>query len=166
MDKKKRKIDLVKVALIIFCALLIVLIFKTFLIPMVLSMINILLKLVDLYKLLEMPYLFFGSAFFLILVWYIFSAICNITYELIEFVMTTNIYSSEKKNDSGEEIRDGAYCTQCGKHIEKDEWIHRDGIRVYYFFHLLKRNIWESYFCSNKCWKKFVRTSGKRRKVK
>ena len=97
---KKRKIDWGKVALIVFCGLLVYLIFKIFLIPAVLGMIGILLKLVDLYKLLEMPYLFFGSALFLFISWYFFNIFCNITYRLIKFVFTTSIYSSDKGNNT------------------------------------------------------------------
>lgn len=88
-------IKLDKLLLVIFCLLLSILIFKTFLIPMVLSMVSILLKLVDLYKLLEMPYLFFGSAFFLFMVWYLFNLLCNIIYKLFKFAVTTQIYKSE-----------------------------------------------------------------------
>jgi len=97
MNKFLKRINWANLLLIIFCLLLIILLFKTFLIPMVMSMINILLKLVDLYKLLEMPYLFFGSAFFLVFVWYIFSALCDITYRLFKFAMTTSIYTSQNR---------------------------------------------------------------------
>ncbi len=161
MGNNKKQIDWGKVALMIFCALLIILIFKTFLIPAVKGMIGILLGLVELYKQLEMPYLFFGSALFLFISWYIFSAICNITYFLIKYVFTTSVYSSEEKNNSKEEIREGSYCTQCGKHIRREDWKHRDGHIEKYFFGLLEKNIWDSYSCSDKCWKKFVRTSYK-----
>ncbi len=166
MVKQKRNIDFGKVALIVFSALLVIQIFKIFLIPMVLSMVNILLKLVDLYKLLEMPYLFFGSALFLFMVWYFFNAFCSITYRLFKFVITTSIYKTEKENDSKGEIREGAYCTQCGKHIEEGEWQQRDGRLERYFFGLLERDIWERYFCSDKCYRKFVRTLDKDKKIK
>lgn len=100
----KRKIRWDKIrwdnlVLVIFCLLLTIIIFKTFLIPMFLSMINILLKLVELYKLLEMPYLFFGSALFLFIVWYLFKIICNITYKLFKFAVTTSVYSSHKARE-------------------------------------------------------------------
>lgn len=163
---KKKTINWGNLALVIACLLIAILIFKTFLIPIVLGILNRLLKLIDLYKLLEMPYLFFGSALFLFISWYIFSALCNITYRLFNFAMTTSIYSSKKENDSKEEIREGAYCTQCGKHIEKEEWKHRDGHIEKYFFGLLEKNIWDSYTCSDKCWKKFVNTSYKGNKTK
>ena len=155
-----------KVSLVVFCALLIILIFKNFLIPAVLGMVDLLLGLVGLYKLLEMPYLFFGSALFLFISWYIFNIFCNFTYWLIKFVMTTSIYKTEKEKDSEGEIREGAYCTQCGKHIQKGEWKHREGHIEKYFFGLLERDIWCSYFCSDKCWKKFVNDSYKDKKKK
>jgi len=97
MGNKKRKINFRNVTLMIFSVFLIFLIFKTFLIPLALGMINILLKLYDLYKLLEMPYLFFGSALFLFMGWYLFRIFCNITYKLFEFLVTTSLYDSQKK---------------------------------------------------------------------
>ncbi len=166
MKNNKQKIDIGKLALIVFSLLLVILIFKTFLIPAVLGMLGILLKLVDLYKLLEMPYLFFGSALFLFISWYFFNILCNITYRLFKFAMTTSIYTSKKENDSEEEIREGAYCTQCGKHIEEGEWQQRDGHLEKYFFGLLEKDVWERYFCSDKCYRKFVRTSEKGNKTK
>ena len=60
----------------------IIYIFKIFLIPMLQRMIEMLLVLIELYKLLEMPYLFFGGVLGLVLVWYVFSAIANLTYYL------------------------------------------------------------------------------------
>ncbi len=161
-----KRIDIGRLMLIVFSLLLVILIFQAFLIPIVLGMVKSLLRLVELYKLLEMPYLFFGSALFLFISWCIFSALCNITYRLFKFAMTTSIYSSEKKDNSKEEIRDGAYCTQCGKHIKEGEWKCRDGHIEKYFFRLLEKDIWDSYFCSDKCWKKFVKISDKRSKVK
>ena len=92
-----RKIKWDKLSLVMFSLLIVILIFKTFLIPMVMSIVNILLKLVDLYKLLEMPYLFFGSALFLFMGWYIFNIFCNITYWLLKFALTTSVYDSQKK---------------------------------------------------------------------
>ncbi len=157
VNNNKRNIDFGKILLIAFCALLVILIFKTFLIPAVLGMTSGLLRLVDMYKLLEMPYLFFGTALFIFITWYVFSILCNLTYRLFKFVMTTSIYKEEKENDSEGEIREGAYCTQCGKHIKKEEWKHKDGHIEKYFFGLLERDIWESYSCSDKCWKKFVK---------
>ena len=102
MTQNKRKVNWKKIKwdkllLVIFCLLLTIIIFKTFLAPMVLSMARILLKLVDLYKLLEMPYLFFGSALFLFMVWSLFKIFCNITYWLFKFAMTTSMYSSNKE---------------------------------------------------------------------
>ena len=88
-----------KLLLIIFSLLIVILIFKTFLIPMVLSMLNIFLKLLKLYKLLEMPYLFFGSALFLFMVYYLFNILCNITYRLFMFAMTTSIYERGGKHE-------------------------------------------------------------------
>ena len=95
--QKKRKIDWGKAALMIFSFLMIIIIFKIFLIPMVLSMANILQNLIILYKLLAMPYLFFGSLCFLFIIWYFFTMVCKITYWLFEFVVTTNIIMKEKK---------------------------------------------------------------------
>ena len=52
------------------------------------------------------------------------------------------------------EVREGAYCTQCGKYIPEGEWYSRDGERVRYFFGF-KRDEWYYYFCSEECDKKF-----------
>ena len=90
-----KKVKWVNLLLIIFCSGLIVGLFKTFLIPGAFAMVNILLKLIDLYKLLEMPYLFFGSAFFLCLSWYVFTAVCNVIFRLFQFVITTKVYVSQ-----------------------------------------------------------------------
>ena len=100
MNKILKRIKWDKLVLVIFCLLVLVFLFKVFLIPMVLSMVKILLKLVDLYKLLEMPYLFFGSALFLFMVWYIFNAICNIAYQLFKFTMTTSKYDSQNRSNA------------------------------------------------------------------
>ena len=94
--KLKGEINLDKLLLVLFSLLAVVLIFKILLIPMALSMVNILLKLVDLYKLLEVPYLFFGSALFLFVVWYFFNILCGITYTLFKFAVTTSVYESQK----------------------------------------------------------------------
>ena len=153
-----REIDWVKVALMSLSILLVILIFKSFLIPMALGMINILLELVNLYKLLEMPYLFFGSALFLFIFWYFFTIFCNITCRLIKFVMTNSIHKPEskiQKEKPVQEVREGSYCTQCGKYIPKGEYISRDGVVIYYFFRLFKKYVWEHYFCSLKCGRKF-----------
>jgi len=93
-----------KLTLVIFSLLGIIFIFKAFLIPVVSSMLGILLSLIDLYKLLEMPYLFFGSALFLFIGWYFFIIFCNISYRLFKFAMTTSIYSKVKGEKNGKEI--------------------------------------------------------------
>lgn len=166
MEKNKKQIDIGKILLIIFSALLVILILKTFLIPMSFSMVGILLGLVELYKLLEMPYLFFGTALFLYCIWYLFVGFVNLAYRLIKFIATTSIYKTKKEKDPEGEIREGAYCTQCGKHIKEGKWQQRDGHLEKYFFGLLEKDIWERYFCSDKCYRKFVRTSEKDEKDK
>ncbi len=158
MKDKKKQIDWGKVGLMVFCALLVILIFRSFLIPAVLGMVGILLKLVVLYKSLEMPYLFFGSVFFLFISWYFFNIFCNFTYRLIKFVFTTSVYKIEKKNDSKGEIREGAYCTQCGKYIPEGEHFSREGHIIRSFFGLFEKDNWEHYFCSDKCDRKFCKS--------
>ena len=73
--------------------------------------------------------------------------------------------ASQKKNYSKKEIREGAYCTQCGKYIPKGEHFSREGHITISFFRLFEKNNWEHYFCSDKCDRKFSRTSQKGNKT-
>ncbi len=43
------------------------------------------------------------------------------------------------------------YCTYCGKKIKEGQYSSREGHIKYFFFHLFKKDIWESYFCTTEC---------------
>ena len=57
----------------------------TFLVPAVMGMLNSFLLLVEMLKLLEMPYLFFGSLAFLFISFYVFNAVTIILIRIVEW---------------------------------------------------------------------------------
>lgn len=64
--------------------IILIFLFKVFLIPLALSIFGIFIALLTLYPLLSIEFKFLGGIFFLFVYWYIFSAICRIVFIIIE----------------------------------------------------------------------------------
>ena len=63
---------------LIFC----VFIYKDFIIPAIFSLFEIFLLLIELYKELEMPYLWFATAFLIVVGWYFLIQVIQITLNI------------------------------------------------------------------------------------
>ncbi len=93
---KIKSMNWINMSLAIICIWFLLWLYLVIIIPAVLNMVDILLSLVELYKLLEMTDVFFGSAFFLVVSWVILNAIINVTIVIFRFVVKLKLYKEDK----------------------------------------------------------------------